>query len=113
MKLLETAHGYFETGSDIADAVIQCHRERCAAFRVDSIVVPFRDGMGVPGSVRIMVGRPYAIGSASISSRLPELRDPVAVARILEGEGDDAFDDMASANAEFDRLEYPIELAAR
>jgi len=104
MKLLETAHGYFETGSDIADAVMQCHRKRCAAFRIDSIVVPFRDGMGVLGSVRIMVGGPHAIGSATISSRLPELRDPVALARILDGDGNDAFDDIASANAEFDRL---------
>lgn len=112
MKLLETAHGYFETGSEIADAVLRRHQERSDAFQVDSVVVPFRDGMGVLGSVRIMVGRPYTIGSATVPSELPELKDPDALARILDGTEDDSFDDMSYVSAELDRLELPAEVCA-
>jgi hypothetical protein len=113
MKLLETAHGYFETGSEIADAVIRCHREKSASFSIDSVVVPFRDRLGMLHSVRIMVGRPYTIESATVSSTLPELRDPEALARIIGGAGDGEFDDMRYVSAELDRLELPTELLPR
>src|SRR5918994_1399837 len=77
MKLLETAHGYFVTGSEIADAVIQCHAERAAAFQIDTVEVPIVDGLGVRGSVCILVGGPYAIASATIASPLSELQEEI------------------------------------
>jgi hypothetical protein len=64
-------------------------------------------------SVRIMVGRPYTIESATVSSTLPELRDPEALARIIGGAGDGEFDDMRYVSAELDRLELPTELLPR
>jgi hypothetical protein len=112
MKLLETAHGYFETGSDIADAVLRRHRDRWAASLIDSVVVPFRDGMGDIGTVRIMVGRAYTISSTTVPSVLPELRDPEAVAHILDGPDDDELSEMRYMSAEMDRLELPDEVCS-
>ena len=111
MKLLETAHGYFVTGSEIADAVIQCHAERAAAFQIDTVEVPIVDGLGVRGSVRILVGGPYAIASATIASPLPELSDPEALDRIRNGEPEnDPLGDLDYVTAELDRLELPREV---